>query len=167
MTDIANLEVRAFVPLKHLPRTSVGDAIDVFASDTQHTGNIRALVPTGDVRSQTFEARIGLPQSASADWTVGQLVSVSIPIRARQLALAVPRDALVLRSNGAFVFRINPDNKAEQIEVIVGDSAGDLVAVQSTLAEGDRVAVRGAETLSEGVPVRIVMSQRPDGQQEG
>ncbi len=158
ITDIQSLEVRAFVPLKHLRRTAAGQAIDIFETETTHTGTIRSLVPTGDIRSQTFEARIDLPQDATRDWTVGQLVSVAIPIRTRQLALAVPRDALVLRQNGSFVFRISADNKAEQIEVDVGDSAGNLVAVSGDLAEGDRVAIRGAENLSEGADVKILVS---------
>lgn len=159
MTDIQNLEVRAFVPLKHLPRTAAGQTLDIFATDVAHQGTIRSLVPTGDVRSQTFEARIDLPVDATQDWTVGQLVSVAIPIRARQLALAVPRDALVLRQNGAFVFRITAENKAEQIKVDVGDSAGEFVAVSGPLAEGDRVAIRGAENLSEGADVRVLVSE--------
>ena len=158
ITDIQSLEVRAFVPLKHLRRTAAGQAIDIFETETTHTGTIRSLVPTGDIRSQTFEARIDLPQDATQDWTVGQLVSVAIPIRTRQLALAVPRDALVLRQNGSFVFRISADNKAEQIEVDIGDSAGNLVAVSGNLAEGDRVAIRGAENLSEGADVKILVS---------
>ncbi len=91
MTDIHNMEVRAFVPLKHLPRTTIGNAIDIFATDARFEGRIRALVPTGDIRSQTFEARIDLPQSASASWTVGQLVSVAVPIWARKISLTVPR----------------------------------------------------------------------------
>jgi RND family efflux transporter MFP subunit len=147
MTDIQNIEVRAFVPLKHLPRTVVGDVIDIFATDSRFEGRIRAVVPTGDVRSQTFEARIDLPQGAAANWTVGQLVSVAVPIRARQVSLTIPRDALILRNNGSFVFRVNDDNIAERIEVVIGDSAGDLVAVSGPLHEGDRVAIRGAENL--------------------
>ena len=159
MTDILNLEVRAFVPLKHLPRTSVGQVLDVFATGEYHVGTIRSLVPTGDVRSQTFEARIDLQQNAVGRWTVGQLVSVAIPIRAKEFALTVPRDALVLRSNGSFVFRINDENKAEKIAVQLGDSAGDLISVTGSLAEGDRVAIRGAENLTEGADVKIMMSK--------
>jgi membrane fusion protein, multidrug efflux system len=159
MTDILNLEVRAFVPLKHLPRTTVGQTLDIFATDEFHTGTIRSLVPTGDVRSQTFEARIDLTQNAAGRWTVGQLVSVAIPIRAKELALTVPRDALVLRSNGSFVFRISDENKAEKIEVQLGDSAGDLISISGPLSEGDRVAIRGAENLTEGAEVKIMVSQ--------
>ena len=160
MTDIQNMEVRAFVPLKHLPRAVVGDTIDIFATDVRIEGRIRALVPTGDIRSQTFEALIDLPQSASAKWTVGQLVSVAVPIRDRQVSLTIPRDALVLRNNGAFVFRVNDDNIAERIEVVIGDSAGERVAVTGPLHEGDRVAIRGAENLREGSPVKIMVSQK-------
>ncbi len=159
LTDILALEVRAFVPLKYLPRTEVGQPLDIFAIDSRYAGTIRALVPTGDVRSQTFEARIDLPPDATADWTVGQLVSVAIPIRPRELTLTIPRDALVLRSNGSFVFRINAENKAEQVRVSIGDSAGELIAVSGELEEGDRVAIRGAENLTEGADVRIMISQ--------
>ncbi|MCH9694035.1 MAG: efflux RND transporter periplasmic adaptor subunit [Gammaproteobacteria bacterium] len=159
MTDIQNMEVRAFVPLKHLPRTTVGEVIEVFATATRTEGRIRALIPTGDIRSQTFEARIDLPNSSAANWTVGQLVSVAIPIRARQISLTVPRDALVLRSDGTFVFRVNEENIAEQVAVEIGDSSGDLVAVSGSLQEGDRIAIRGAENLRDGAGVKVVVSQ--------
>ena len=163
LTDIRNMEVRAFVPLKHLPRTVVGDSISVFAAGTVYEGRIRSLVPTGDVRSQTFEARIDLPASAQNQWTVGQLVSVAVPIRTRELAITIPRDALVLRHNGSFVFRISQDNIAEQVAVEIGDSAGSVVAVTGSLLPGDRVAVRGAENLSEGASVKIMLSQSGGG----
>lgn len=169
MTDIQNMEVRAFVPLKHLPRTVVGDAIDVLATDARYTGRIRALVPTGDIRSQTFETRIDLPPESAASWTVGQLVSVAVPIRARELSLTVPRDALVLRNDGAYVFRVNEQNVAERIAVELGDSSGDLIAVRGSLHEGDRVAIRGAENLQEGSSVKIMISStgNPDTYSDG
>ncbi|MGB5689194.1 MAG: hypothetical protein WBM45_07945, partial [Woeseiaceae bacterium] len=100
--------------------------------------------------------------SAADSWTVGQLVSVGVPIRAREMALAVPRDALVLRHNGSFVFRINEDNAAEQVSVILGDSSGDMVAVEGALNEGDQVAIRGAENLTDGAATKIMLSQRTE-----
>jgi RND family efflux transporter MFP subunit len=163
MTDVQHLEVRAFVPLKHLPKTIVGDTIEVFTGETAITGNIRSLVPTGDVRSQTFEARIELPLEASDNWTVGQLVSVGIPIRSGGNSLAIPRDALVLRQDGSYVFRITGENKAERIKVDVGDSSGSLIAVDGALNPGDRVAVRGAENLREGAEVRILLTRTGSG----
>ena len=167
LTDILNMEVRAFVPLKHLPRTVVGESINIFATDAVHQGKIRALVPTGDVRSQTFEAHIDLPVEAISAWTVGQLVSVAIPIRPREDVLAVPRDALVLRHDGSYVFRINDDNSAERVAVEIGDSAGDLIAVSGSLQQGDRVAIRGAENLRDGMATKILVSSIDAGDAEG
>ena len=85
-------------------------------------------------------------------------MSVAVPIRARQVSLTIPRDALVLRSNGVFVFRVNSDNIAERVEVEIGDSAGDLVAVRGALQEGDRVAIRGAENLRDGAVVKTLLA---------
>lgn len=106
-----------------------------------------------------ISSRIDLPPDASATWTVGQLVSVGIPIRPGVESLAIPRYALVLRQDGSFVFRINDENKAERVAVEIGDSSGDLIGVRGQLAAGERVAVRGAENLREGAEVKIMVSQ--------
>jgi multidrug efflux system membrane fusion protein len=159
MTDTQNMEVRAFVPLKHLSRTDVGSQLSVFETDHQFDGYIRALIPTGDIRSQTFEARIDLPDAALDSWAVGQLVSVAIPISAGESTLTVPRDALVLRQNGQYVYRINAENIAERIIVDIGDSQGELISVSGALHEGDLVAIRGAESLTDGAAVKILSQE--------
>ena len=71
----------------------------------------------------------------------------------------MPRDALVLRHNGSFVFRISDDNNAEKIEVEIGDFVGRAGRGHGSLQPGDRVAVRGAENLSEGASVKVMLSQ--------
>ena len=86
-------------------------------------------------------------------------MSVGIPIRSDERTVAIPRDALVLRQSGSYVFRINDDDKAERVEVVVGESSGDLIAVKGALVAGDRVAIRGAENLTEGAQVRVMVSQ--------
>ena len=77
-------------------------------------------------------------------------------MRTAESSLAVPRDALILRQDGTYVFRVNSEQVAERVRVETGDSAGDLIAVRGELAEGDRVVVRGAETLSDGRGVSIL-----------
>ncbi len=41
----------------------------------------------------------------------------------------------------------------------IGDREGELIAVAGSIQEGDRVAIRGAENLSNGAEVRIVMPE--------
>ena len=167
MTDLHNMEVRAFVPLKHLSRTVVGGKISIFDGDSRHEGTIRALIPTGDVRSQTFEARIDIPEGARGTWAVGQLVSVAVPIKASELMLTIPRDALILRQSGQYVYRINGENRAERIYVDIGDSQGELIAVSGALQEGDTIAIRGAESLTEGAEVQVVISASASVKESG
>ncbi len=155
LTATDNLEIRAFVPLKYLSRVSTGDQLSVFNNEYRIHGTIRALIPTGDVRSQTFEARIDVPADLIDEIVVGELVSVAIPIRAEQQSLAVPRDAVVLRNDAHYVVRIGDDNVAERVIVELGDSKDDLIAVSGDLREGDRVAIRGGETLADGATVQI------------
>jgi RND family efflux transporter MFP subunit len=156
VTDTENLEVRVLAPLRYSGRVRAGHSIGVFGYESRFVGIVRSVVPAVDTRTQAFELRIDLPQEAFSAWTIGQLVSAAIPMRAARESLVVPRDALILRQDGTFVFRVNADNKAERIAVTTGESAGDMVAVEGELSEGDKIVIRGGETLTEGSEVNII-----------
>jgi RND family efflux transporter MFP subunit len=154
MTDTNNLEVRASVPIRYLPRMRVGQDAEVRLNDLHLEARIRKVVPAANSQSQTFEVRLDLPEDAPHLVAAGQLVSVSLPLSAN-IALTVPRDSVVLREDGAFVMRINDNARAEQIAVEVREASGDLIAVRGALKPGDRVAVRGAEALDDGNVVAV------------
>ncbi len=67
----------------------------------------------------------------------------------------VPRDAHVLRREASFVYRINEESKAEQVSVITGMGAGNLIEVIGAINAGDQVVTRGAERLTTGMVVDI------------
>ena len=154
MTDTQNLEVRASVPIRYLPRMRTGEAAEVRMNDLRLAARIRTVVPAANSQSQTFEVRLNLPPEAPQLVAAGQLVSVSLPL-STNVALTVPRDSVVLREEGAFVMRINDEAKAERIAVEVSEASGDQIAVRGQLQSGDRVAVRGAEALEEGEVVAV------------
>lgn len=154
MTDTQNLEVRASVPIRYLPRIRPGVVALVQMNDLRFEGRIRKAVPAGDALSQTFEVRIDLPASAPQFIAAGQLVSVSLPLAASNV-MTVPRDSIVLREDGTFVMRINAENRAERVTIQVADATGQRVAIRGELKPGDRVAVRGAEALDGGESVAV------------
>ncbi len=154
MTDTTNLEVRASVPIRYLPRMRVGQAAEVRMNDLQLDARIRKVVPAANSQSQTFEVRLDLPENAPQLVAAGQLVSVSLPLSAN-MALTVPRDSVVLSEDGAFVMRINDQATAERVAVEVREASGEFIAVQGALEAGDRIAVRGAEALDDGNPVAV------------
>jgi RND family efflux transporter MFP subunit len=149
MTDTENLEVRASVPIRYLPRMRAGEAAEVRLNELRLEARVRKVVPAANSQSQTFEVRLDLPQDAPRVVAAGQLVSVNL-LLSPNVALTVPRDSVVLREDGAFVMRINDDAKAERVAVEVREASGDHIAVRGALQSGDRVAVRGAEALDDG-----------------
>lgn len=153
MVDPASLEVVARAPLPSLGFIGPGSELQVFSDWNSGVGTIRTLVPFGDSRSHMFELRLSI---AATPWRVGENVRVAVPSAPATMLLAVPRDALVLRREGATVFRITSEGTAEQVEVTPGLSAGELVAVTGRLSAGDRVVIRGAERLRPGQPVQII-----------
>ena len=154
MTDTQNLEVRASVPIRYLPRMQAGRIAEVRMNELRLEGRIRTVVPAANSQSQTFEVRLDLPGDAPQVVAAGQLVSVSLPLSATA-ALTVPRDSVVLREDGAYVMRINDELKAEQVSVKVTDAHGDNLAVVGDLESGDQVAVIGAEALEHGELVAV------------
>lgn len=154
MTDTANLEVRASVPIRFLPRIRTGELADVHMNDLRLEGRIRKIVPAANSQSQTFEVRLDLPAGAPGFVAAGQLVSVELPLSA-SAALTVPRDSVVLREDGTFVMRVNKDATVERVAVEVTEADGDNIAVRGKLRSGDRVAVRGAEALEDGELVSV------------
>ena len=155
MTDTQNLEVRASVPVRYLPRMRAGEIAEVSLNEIRLEGRIRKVVPAANSQSQTFEVRLDLPDDAPSVVAAGQLVSIALPLTA-STALTVPRDSVVLREDGTFVMRINSDEKVEQVSVEVTEATGDQVAIRGKLRSGDRIAVRGAESLSDGELVAVL-----------
>ena len=155
ITDIQNLEVRASLPVRYLPRVAVGDHAFIRMSEVRFESQVRKIVPAADPLSQTFEVRLVLPDAAPGFVAAGQLVSVRMPLSSRN-ALTVPRDSIVLRQEGSFVVRIRNDSTAEQVPVEVADANGDRVSIRGDLNVGDRVAVRGAKGLADGELVSVL-----------
>jgi RND family efflux transporter MFP subunit len=153
--DLENLEVRAAAPIAYQSKLAAGDRLQVaLDGKTREEGVVRTLVPSGDPVSQTFELRIDLAKEAAGKVMPGQLVKVEMPLEERRVALVVPRDAVVVRRDGNFVYRVNAESVAERVAVKLGEGSGNQVAVSGELKAGERIVVRGADRLDDGQKVR-------------
>lgn len=155
LVDPRSLEVIARAPLNTVNFIKKGDVLHV--SNDYRSGKIpiRTIVPFGNPQSHMFEVRLDADPDV---WTVGESVRLSMPTAAAKEVLAVPRDALILRREGAAVFKVGDESKVSKINVIVGLGAGSHIEVFGELNDGDQVVVRGAEGLSDGMAVNIVSS---------
>jgi RND family efflux transporter MFP subunit len=152
LVDIDDVEVSVPAPISASRYLKPGTSLTMEIEGKPVVGKLRATVPVGDINSRTVEVRITI---ASADGVVGDAARVLIPSAPARQVLAVPRDALVLREDNTYVFRVNGAGVVEHVAVEPGTEDGPLVEIAGDLKPGDRVVVRGAERLEVGQKVRV------------
>jgi RND family efflux transporter MFP subunit len=156
MLDTENLEGRIFVPIKYLPFIRQTKEVMISGADNSLVASIKSIIPSADMRSQSFELRVTLPKEANSIWAAGQHIKASLPVQNAQQMLTVHRDALILRQTGTYVVVIDNEQIAHRLKVEVGKGQDEWVSVRSdNLQAGDKVAIRGAERLIEGQLVTV------------
>ena len=140
------LEIRLFVPLRHVRAVQPGHTVQVKAEQREFTATVSTIVPAGDPRTQSFEVLVKAPP-VDGLLAAGNTVQVRLPLGEPQRRLSVPRDALIIRAEGLYIVRINGQQRAERVPVKAGVADGDWIAVDGSVRAGDSVVVRGGESL--------------------
>lgn len=153
LVDTQHLEVSAQAPVSLAQVLNDRQRVSLRGGGKIIDASIRALVPVGDAVSRTMEIRVAVPDGEK--YIVGAAVQIGLPSSAPEQVIAVPRDALVLRREGTYVFRVKDDNTAERLLVKTGAAAGGIVAVSGGILSGDRVVIRGGERLRPGQAVAL------------
>lgn len=160
LVSLTDLEVRLFAPLSYAAFIQPGQSLLVYQQQGQTELQLSSVIPVSDVRSQTFEARLAVTPASANRFSVGQLVSVALPTATAKLSTVVHRDALVLGKQQHAVFLVQQDpqggQKVKRLEVTVGQGQGEWLQVDAALTPGDKLVVRGADTLTDGDAVRVL-----------
>ena len=151
IVDPNSLEVVARAPLNTVNFVDNESVLQLHNDYRQGEASVRTIVPFGNPQSHMFEVRLDVDAEI---WTVGESVRLSMPTANVKEVLTVPRDALVLRREGASVFKVNDDMTVAQVTVITGLGDGEYIEVIGDLNAGDVVVTRGAERLDAGMKVR-------------
>jgi RND family efflux transporter MFP subunit len=149
------LEIRLFVPLRHVRAIHPGHVVNVTVDHRSFTAVVGSIVPTGDSRTQSFEVIVKAP-AVDGLLAAGNTVQVELPLGQPQRGLAVPRDALIIRADALYLFRVSSDQRAERVDVKAGLADGDWIGVEGKVAPGDEVVVRGGELLRGNEKVQVV-----------
>lgn len=150
LVDTENLEVSARVPAAMVQPIEKGTLLSVSGMGKSVQAPMRALVPVGDSISRTMELRVELIDSGLL---VGSPVRVSLPSAQAKELVAVPRDAIILRTDQQYVFVVNDEGKAERQEVQLGYAEGDMIEVIGNVKANAVVVIRGGERLRDGQSV--------------
>jgi RND family efflux transporter MFP subunit len=106
-----------------------------------HKGVIDYVDPTVNQSTGVLQMR-GIFDNPAPALLPGYFVRVRVPRRA-QPALLVPEVAVGADQGGRYVLAVNADNVVEQRRVELGQSFGEMRAIESGLKPDDRVVVAG------------------------
>jgi membrane fusion protein (multidrug efflux system) len=119
------------------------------------TGRVSFSEPSYSRDTGTFLVRAELPNPAES-LRPGQFVRVRMIGALRPRAVLIPRRAVMQGAQGAFVWVLNSEQKAELRLVTLGDWHGEEVFVSIGLQAGERIAVEGVIKLSADMPVKVI-----------
>lgn len=152
LVQTSDVEMSARAPAALAQRLAPGDPVAVRQDGVEYQARIRAVVPAADQVSRQLELRLSLDDG---QWLVGSAAEVALPQTDAHSAVTVPRDALVLRPDGSFVFRVGADGIAQRVAVEAGSIHDGWVEITGSIVAGDRLVIRGAERLRDGQAVAV------------
>jgi RND family efflux transporter MFP subunit len=167
LVDNTKLELECLLPSYRLSEIRMGQKA-VFTTPTwgerRFEGAVSALNPVveSDNRSIRVLSRI---TNLSGDLRSGMYARGEIVVRREPGALVIPRTALMTEkeeSSAGRVF-IVAEGKSCRREVQVGSIQQDLVWVKNGLKDGDIVVVEIGPALKDGLAVRVMAKNNPQG----
>jgi membrane fusion protein (multidrug efflux system) len=124
------------------------------------------------VRGEIANPILRAPSAAGVtvhELTDGEFVTVVLEGVQPVEVLAIPRAAVLSDQQGDYVLVVDPDNKAEQRRILLGQSTPTIASVISGLAAGDKVVaeglqrVRRGQTVSPGPASPLILSSMKAG----
>ena len=140
-----------------LSRVSIGQQVRIshYAFEgSSIDGTVVRLSPTMDPNTRTFRVEVEVDNQQGL-LRPGMFVQAVIIAERREDVVVVPRDAITQRGGGNVVYVVN-GQRVNQRNVILGLADDTQFEIIDGLASGDRIAVRGLETLTDGTRVRVI-----------
>lgn len=169
------VEITAQVVEQHVPFIKVGSQVTVeipALPGQPFPGIVTAIVPQANLQARTFPVKVRVKNAITSDGPLlkaGMYARVVLPTGDKQLALVVPKDALVLGKGPqplVYVVEQGPEgkpSKALPVPVQIGVSSGKGIQVIGDLRAGQLVAVEGNERIfGDQVMISRILPAEPD-----
>lgn len=149
-------EVSIFLPEDAVAGLKPGADAEVIlwtSADKPLKGRLRELSPAADPATRLYAARVSL-LNPPAGLSLGMSADVRFT-SATAPSLVVPLTALIQANEGASVWVVDKDNKANPRPVKVQRFTDEGAVIAAGLSPGDVIVAAGAHKLHAGEPVRL------------
>ncbi len=155
--DISRLKVKLNIAESDVFKLKVGDPVEI-TTDVYPGKPFFGKVITISAKaneSHTYPVEIGLNNSSDRPLKAGMFGRVNFTLIGNTKALSIPRIALLGSVQDPRVFVVE-NGVAKLKSIVVGDAAGNNIAVLHGLEEAETVVVNGQNNLNDGDPVLVV-----------
>jgi membrane fusion protein (multidrug efflux system) len=121
--------------------------------DEPFEGLVLRLSPTLDPVTRTLRAEVSV-ENRGGRLRPGMFVEVTMIADRREDVPVVPREALAERGGRKVVFVVR-GQRVSRREVVPGLGDDEIVEIRQGLEPGERIVVRGLETLTDGTRVQV------------
>ena len=121
--------------------------------DITFEGAVVRLSPEVDPTTHTFRAEVAINNPGGL-LRPGMFVEVTLVVEQRTDVPVIPREAVTERGGRRVVFVLD-GQRAVRREVVLGLGDDEIAEVRQGLEVGERIVVRGLETLTDGTRVRV------------
>ncbi|MDH3685994.1 MAG: efflux RND transporter periplasmic adaptor subunit [Myxococcales bacterium] len=157
LVDLDPIEVEFFLSEADSSRASPGQTVEVRVAsfpDEIFRAEVSVVSPTIEAETRTRRVK-ALLANPDGRLLPGTFARVDLGVAKRSGVVMVPKEALLLRSDGQVLFRLAENGESvARIRVEVGRHDGKLVEVTGIDA-GDLIVARGQAGLVDGSPVSL------------
>jgi membrane fusion protein (multidrug efflux system) len=133
----------------------------ILANGTVHParGNFVFIDRAVDVKTGTLRVRAEFPNTEKL-LRPGMFGRIKVDLGVRPDSILLPERAVAELQGKNFVWVIDPDNKATQRAVKVGETVGGSLLILEGLKAGERFVVEGLQKVREGAPVQSMTAEQ-------
>ena len=157
LDDVTTIKLDFSVPETFLAALAPGQAIDAKSAawpEQVFQGVVTSLDSRVDPLTRAIVVRAEIP-NPERRLKPGMLMSVEVINRPRT-SLSVPEVSLSALRERMFVYRVDAQNIAHEVEVRIGSRRTGEVEIVEGLSAGDRVVTDGLVRMRDGISVSIV-----------
>jgi multidrug efflux pump subunit AcrA (membrane-fusion protein) len=157
LVHMVTLKVVANVLEKDIAFVKSGMKVKILTEaypDKPFEGAVVRINKALDLATRTLQAEINIPNPGHL-LKPGMFARIEVALQEKPAALAVPRHAVLEEGGNRFVFVVE-GNQAIRKPIVTGIEQDQLIEVVKGLKDGDKIVVRGQESLRDRSTIRVI-----------
>ena len=130
-----------------------GMPVQITKNDKVYNGRISEVALAQDEMRKAFKIEADFP-NPKRELKVGMTVEIQFDSYKNPSAIVIPRSSIVVKAGKSYVF-VSDGSNAQEREITLGKTIGEMVEITSGLNVGDELITEGVSILTSGAKLNI------------